>query len=55
MQSAALPYRYVTKDKIEVLLITSRTQQRWILPKGKIAFGMLPHRSAAREAMEEAG
>lgn len=38
-----------------MLLVTSRKRRRWILPKGKVAAGMLPHRSAAREAMEEAG
>ena len=55
MQSAALPFRVGADGSIEVLLVTSRTRRRWILPKGKVAFGMLPHRSAAREAMEEAG
>jgi 8-oxo-dGTP pyrophosphatase MutT (NUDIX family) len=55
MQSAALPYRVDDEGRIEVLLVTSRTRRRWILPKGKVGIGMLPHRSAAREAMEEAG
>lgn len=55
MQSAALPYRSNAAGKLEVLLVTSRTRRRWILPKGKVAAGMPPHRSAAREAMEEAG
>lgn len=55
MQSAALPYRATSEGSLEVLLVTSRKRRRWILPKGKVAAGMLPHRSAAREAMEEAG
>lgn len=54
MQSAAIPYRR-TAAGIEVLLITSKTRRRWVLPKGKIAKGMLAHNSAAKEAMEEAG
>jgi 8-oxo-dGTP pyrophosphatase MutT (NUDIX family) len=55
MQSAALPYRATSEGSLEVLLVTSRKRRRRILPKGKVAAGMLPHRSAAREAMEEAG
>lgn len=55
MQSAALPDRATSEGSLEVLLVTSRKRRRWILPKGKVAAGMLPHRSAAREAMEEAG
>lgn len=38
-----------------MLLVTSRKRFRWVLPKGKIKRGILPHRSAAREAFEEAG
>jgi len=55
MQSAAIPFRSTPTGDIEVLLITSRRNRRWIIPKGKVARGMLPHRSAAKEAMEEAG
>lgn len=55
MQSAAIPYRQLANGAIEVLLVTSRTRRRWILPKGKVPSGMLPHQSAAREALEEAG
>ena len=55
MQSAAIPYRVSQTSGVEVLLITSRTNRRWIIPKGKVAQGMPPHRSAAKEAMEEAG
>lgn len=54
-QSAAIPYRRKLADTVEVLLVTSRRQRRWILPKGNIKRGMLPHTSAAHEAFEEGG
>ena len=54
-QSAALPYRIGASGEIELLLVTSRTRKRWVLPKGKIKPGVLPQASAAREAYEEAG
>ena len=53
-QSASIPYR-IERGRLRVLLVTSRTRRRWILPKGKIAPRMLPGRSAEREAFEEAG
>lgn len=53
-QSAVIPYRKNHKG-FEVLLITSRKKQNWILPKGIIELGMSPEESAAKEAMEEAG
>ena len=37
------------------MLVTSRKRSRWVLPKGKIKRGISAHRSAAREAFEEAG
>ena len=37
------------------MLVTSRGRQRWIIPKGWPHKGRAPHRSAAREAFEEAG
>ncbi|MDY0968671.1 MULTISPECIES: NUDIX hydrolase [unclassified Sphingomonas] len=55
MQSAAIPYRNSRLNGIEVLLVTSRKRSRWVLPKGKVKQGMPAHRSAAREAFEEAG
>ena len=39
----------------QVLLITSLTTRRWIIPKGWRADGMTPADAAAREALEEAG
>ena len=53
-QSAALPYRERNGD-LEVLLITSRKNKRWILPKGIVDPGFTPQASAAKEALEEAG
>ena len=53
-QFGALCYR-ISDGKIQVLLITSRRTQRWILPKGWPENGMTPGESAANEAMEEAG
>ncbi|MDJ0943296.1 MAG: NUDIX domain-containing protein [Kiloniellales bacterium] len=53
-QSAVLPYRLRNGDP-EVLLITSRSGKRWVLPKGIVEPGMTPPVSAAKEAREEAG
>jgi 8-oxo-dGTP pyrophosphatase MutT (NUDIX family) len=40
---------------LRVLLVTSRETGRWVIPKGWPAKGLRDHKSAAREAMEEAG
>ncbi len=53
-QVAALPYR-LGPSGIEILLITSRRTQRWIVPKGWTEKGSTPAADAAREALEEAG
>ena len=53
-QFAALCYRLV-HDKIEVLVITSRRSQNWILPKGWPMDGKTPAECAMQEAWEEAG
>ncbi len=53
-QSGVIPYR-VKNGKIEVLLITTRNRQHWVIPKGGICNGMSPPDSAAKEAWEEAG
>ncbi|HTU55583.1 MAG TPA: NUDIX hydrolase [Acetobacteraceae bacterium] len=50
-----MPYRRDEAGEVEVLLLTSRTRQRWIIPKGWPIKGLKPARSAAREAFEEAG
>lgn len=36
-------------------MVTSRTQRRWVLPKGHIEDGLTPWQAAEREAWEEAG
>ncbi|MEH2377235.1 NUDIX hydrolase [Nostoc sp.] len=53
-QSGVIPYR-VNNGKIEILLITTRNFQHWVIPKGDIPNGMSPPDSAAKEAWEEAG
>ena len=53
-QAGAIPYA-VAGRQVAVLLVTSRRTGRWIFPKGGLMEGLLPHESAAREALEEAG
>jgi 8-oxo-dGTP pyrophosphatase MutT (NUDIX family) len=53
-QSGVIPYR-VRNGRVEILLITTRDRQRWVIPKGGIVSGMTPPASAAKEAWEEAG
>jgi 8-oxo-dGTP pyrophosphatase MutT (NUDIX family) len=55
VQYAALPYRLSGRSRTEIMLVTSRETQRWIIPKGWPQRGRAPHDSAAREAFEEAG
>jgi 8-oxo-dGTP pyrophosphatase MutT (NUDIX family) len=55
VQYAALPYRPKGAAGTEVMLVTSRGRQRWIIPKGWPHTGRAPCDSAAREAFEEAG
>jgi 8-oxo-dGTP pyrophosphatase MutT (NUDIX family) len=53
-QSAAVPYR-LREGGTEVLLITPRGGDGWIVPKGKIQADLGARESARREAFEEAG
>ncbi|MEG4284420.1 NUDIX hydrolase [Microcoleus sp. A006_D1] len=53
-QSAVIPYR-IQDGQIEVMVITSSTGKRWVIPKGLIEPDMTPQDSAAKEAWEEAG
>lgn len=53
-QSAALPYR-VRGGVVEVLLVTPRGGEGWIIPKGKVERRLGPAKSARREAEEEGG
>jgi 8-oxo-dGTP pyrophosphatase MutT (NUDIX family) len=53
-QSAVIPYR-VNNGNLQVLLITSASGKRWVIPKGIIEPDMSSAASAAQEAWEEAG
>jgi 8-oxo-dGTP pyrophosphatase MutT (NUDIX family) len=55
LQYGALPYRVSNGARAEFMLVTSRETRRWVIPKGWPKKGKSPHRSAAREAFEEAG
>ena len=55
-QYAALCFRYIGNGgNVEILLVTSRTSQRWIIPRGWPMKRKKPHQAAAIEAWEEAG
>lgn len=53
-QVAALPWRK-GEHGFEILLVTTRTTKRWLIPKGWIMDGKADHDAAAIEAYEEAG
>lgn len=53
-QYAALPID-LRSGTVEIVLVTSRTTGRWIIPKGKPESGLPGHEVARREAYEEAG
>lgn len=54
LQSGVIPYKKES-DELQVLLITSRSNKRWIIPKGLIEPDLTPEESAVEEAYEEAG
>ncbi len=54
IQYAALPFR-IEGRQVKILLITSRTTRRWVIPKGWPIRGLKPQEAAALEAVEEAG
>lgn len=54
-QIAAMPIRHRADGTREILLVTSRTTRRWIVPKGWPMKGVKDRDAAAREAYEEAG
>lgn len=54
LQAGALCWRR-TGDKVEVLLVTSRTSGKWGVPKGWALRARPLYRTAQREAWEEAG
>ncbi len=53
-QSAAIPYR-IENGHLQILLITSSSRKRWIIPKGFVERGLDASDSALKEAYEEAG
>jgi len=53
-QFGAIPFVLHEKEPL-VLMITSRTQERWIFPKGGLEASETPVEAAHREAFEEAG
>lgn len=54
IQYAALPFRVEGRQAL-VLLMTSRSTRRWVIPKGWPMRGLKPQDAAAIEAFEEAG
>ena len=53
-QLGILPYTFIDR-RLHLLLITSSSGNRWILPKGRQEPDMTPHEVAVMEAVEEAG
>ena len=53
-QSSVIPFR-MNKNSIQLLVIRTRKNNKWIFPKGIIEPGLSPRESAAKEALEEAG
>jgi 8-oxo-dGTP pyrophosphatase MutT (NUDIX family) len=54
-QVAAIPFRLTERGDIEVMLVTSRTTKRFIVPKGWPMKGKSGRKAAMIEAQEEAG
>lgn len=54
-QVAAIPFRLTSHGDIEVMLVTSRTTRRFIVPKGWPMKGKSGRKAATIEAQEEAG
>jgi 8-oxo-dGTP pyrophosphatase MutT (NUDIX family) len=52
---AAVPLRFDERGAAQMLLVTSRETQRWVIPKGWPMKGRKPCDAAAQEAFEEAG
>jgi 8-oxo-dGTP pyrophosphatase MutT (NUDIX family) len=53
-QVGALCWR-VKKERVEILLVTSRETKRWVIPKGWPMENLTDWNAARREAFEEAG
>jgi 8-oxo-dGTP pyrophosphatase MutT (NUDIX family) len=54
-QVAALPWRQDANAKIRILMVTSRTNAKWMLPKGWPMEGKTDPEAALIETQEEAG
>lgn len=54
-QVAAIPYRLTEAGGVEVLVITSKTTRRFVVPKGWPMKGKSGRKAAAIEARQEAG
>lgn len=54
-QVAAIPFRLSASGDFEVMLVTSRTTRRFIVPKGWPMKGKSGRKAATIEAQEEAG
>lgn len=54
LQSGVIPFRRTPRG-LEILLVTSNTRKRWIIPKGNVESQLGRLESARREAYEEAG
>ena len=54
LQSAVIPF-VIENGVLKVLLITSRSGKRWVIPKGCIEDDLTSLESAVEEAYEEAG
>jgi 8-oxo-dGTP pyrophosphatase MutT (NUDIX family) len=55
IQFAALPWRLSEGGTRQIMLLTSRETQRWVIPKGWPMKKRKPHEVARQEALEEAG
>lgn len=54
LQSGVIPF-IRENNEIKIVLVTSKSTNQWIIPKGTIENELLPEISAAKEALEEAG
>lgn len=54
VQTGVLPFHISKAEGLQVMLITTRKMNRWIIPKGNIEKNA-PKQSASNEAYEEAG
>ncbi|NOQ96994.1 MAG: NUDIX domain-containing protein [Calditrichae bacterium] len=53
-QAAAIPFRFEAQQ-LQILLVQTRSGNRWTIPKGLIDPGFTPQETALQEAYEEAG